>query len=278
MIRRMVLILAGFGLAATGALAQEAEPSPGEPAAAPAPELKALADSCSAHKFETMVVVDGSGRGKKVKICGQTGQSDADWLVTLRDSAAKVDADAAMAKPVKDQIVAALQAEIGRLESLARASAAASAPTIGIAMPSAPVVVPEAAPQYSSVPPLPAPKPRTAAGLATSASAPVDRPRLTIRCALPRETFVDCTRLARETQVLIRADEDLASGISVRFLRGGDQRAELDLGPLKKGESLREKLPGRVCSGVLRGKVQVQVLSKGKVAETLGPFALYCGS
>jgi hypothetical protein len=33
-----------------------------------------------------------------------------------------------------------------------------------------------------------------------------------------------------------------------------------------------------VCSGVLRGKVEVQVLSKNQVAETLGPYALYCGS
>lgn len=285
MTRRMALILAAFGLTATAAPAQQADPLPGEPAADPAPEsapeLKALADNCSAHRFETMVVVDGSGRGKKVKICGEQGQSEADWLVTLRDSAAKVEADDAMAKPVKDQIIAALKAEIARLESTVQAAAVPAptpAPAITIALPTAPVAVPEAAPQYSSVPPLPSPKPRTAAGLATSASAPVARPRLTIRCALPRETFGACTRLERETQLLIRADEDIAGGISVRFLRGGDQRAEFELGPLGKGESLREKLPGRVCSGVLRGKVQVQVLSKSKVAETLGPFALYCGS
>lgn len=77
---------------------------------------------------------------------------------------------------------------------------------------------------------------------------------------------------------MIRADEDVAAGTSVRFLRGGDARAELDLGPLKKGVSMREKLPGRVCSGVLRGKVQLQILSKGQVVETRGPYALYCGS
>lgn len=77
---------------------------------------------------------------------------------------------------------------------------------------------------------------------------------------------------------MIRADEDLAAGTSVRFLRGGEERAELDLGSLKKGGSLRERLPGRVCAGVLRGKVEVQILSKGRVADTLGPYALYCGS
>jgi hypothetical protein len=34
---------------------------------------------------------------------------------------------------------------------------------------------------------------------------------------------------------------------------------------------MREKLPGRVCAGVLRGKVQIQVLNDGRVADTLGP-------
>ena len=77
---------------------------------------------------------------------------------------------------------------------------------------------------------------------------------------------------------MIRADEDIAPKTSIRFLRGGDTRAELDLGALKKGQSMREKLPGRVCAGVLRGKVQIQVLNAGRVADTLGPYALYCGS
>lgn len=78
--------------------------------------------------------------------------------------------------------------------------------------------------------------------------------------------------------MLIRADEDIAEGTSLRFLRGGTSRAELSLGALSKGQSMREKLPGRVCAGVMRGRVEVQVLSKGRVAETLGPYALYCGS
>lgn len=259
-------------MAASGAVAQEAA----TPASEPPAELKALADDCSAHKFETTVVADGSGRGKRVKICGKPGQTDAEWLVTLRDSAKKVEADAGMTQVVKEQIIAALKAEIGRMEILAKRPSTTAVATIGL--PSQPVTVPEAAPQYSSVPPLPAPKPRASIKAASASTPPVIRPRLTIRCALPRETFATCARLERETQLLIRADEDLAGGTSVRFLRGGDERAELDLGPLRKGESLRERLPARVCSGVLRGKVEVQILSKSRVAETMGPYKLYCGS
>ena len=159
--------MAAYALGSTSAAAQEAETPPAEVAAEPPPELKALAESCSAHKFETMV----------------TASADA-----------------------------------------------------------------------------------------------VARPRLSIRCAMPRETCATCARMERETQLMIRAEDDLPAGTSVRFLRGGNARAELELGTLKKGASLREKLPGGVCSGVLRGKVQVQILNNGRVAETLGPYSLYCGS
>jgi hypothetical protein len=267
----MPLILAAFSLAATGAAAQEAGTAAGPPA-----ELKALAESCAAHKFETAVMVEGRRRPINLKICGKEGQSDADWLVTLRDSVTKAEANVGLDQPVRDRIVAALKGEIARLESLA-APAASAAATIAVSRNA--VSVPEAAPQYSSVPPLPAPKPRMAASsVSAAAAAPLVRPRLSLRCALPREDFAACARLERETQLVIRADEDLAAGTSLRFLRGGEERAELNVGTLKKGGSLREKLPGRICSGVLRGKVEVQILSKGRVAETLGPYALYCGS
>lgn len=273
---RMALILGAISLASGAALAQEAGAASDASASEPPARLRALADNCADHKFETVVVADGSGRGKKVKICGEPGQTDAEWLVTLKDSARKVEADQAMAQVVKDQIITALKTEIGRLEILAK-PASSGTPIATLTVPPAAVSVPEAVPQYSSVPPLPAPLPRASVTPASATKPPVARPRLTIRCALPRESFAECSRLERETQILIRADEDVA-GASLRFLRGGDQRADLDLGPLRKGESLRERLPTRVCSGTLRGRVQVQILSKSQVAETLGPYALYCGS
>ena len=269
---RIALILAGLSLVASAASAQQAQPA----ADAAGPDLKALADSCDARKFETLVVVDGSGRGKKVKICGKPGQSDAEWLVTLKDSARKIEADPQMAQAVKDQILVALKPEIENLERSSTVPTTVPVATIAIA--NTPVSLPEDTPRYSSVPALPAPKPRAAAGKLAAAAPPVARPRLTLRCALPRETFAACARLERESQLLIRADEDLPATASLRFLRGGETRADVQLGALKKGESLREKLPGRVCAGVLRGKVEVQILNKGQVAETRGPFALYCGS
>lgn len=275
----MSLILAAFGLAATGSAGQEASPS-ADASAAPPSKLETLAESCSAHKFETIVrnvTPDGRIRGSRVKICGEQGQTDAEWLVTLKDSMRKTESNRELTLTVRTQIVAALTAEIGRLEKVATASTAV-APLATIEVSHDPVSVPEAPPEYASVPPLPAPLPRVAASRGSASAPPLVRPRLSIRCALPHESFAECGRLERETQLSIRADEDLADGVSLRFLRGGDARADLDLGALKAGGGLRERLPARVCAGVLRGKVQVQVLSKGRVADTLGPFALYCGS
>jgi hypothetical protein len=275
---RMSLILAVFGLAATGASGQETAPADG--AESPPSALETLAESCSAHKFETVVknvTEDGRTHGSRVKICGEPGQTDADWLVTLKDSLAKTKSNEALTPAVRTQIMAALKAEIGRLDQSASAAATA-APRVTIEISHDPVSVPEARPEYASVPQLPAPLPRASISRASAASSPLVRPRLSIRCALPHESFTECRRLERETQLSIRADEDLADGISLRFLRGGDARADLDLGVLEAGATLRERLPSRVCAGVLRGKVQVQVLSKGRVADTLGPFALYCGS
>lgn len=291
---RIPLILAAFGLsAATSAQEAIADPlaSPDLAAPEPEPELKALADSCSARKFETIVAIPGRERGSRVRICGQPGQSDSDWLNTLRSSVKQTEANAALEPAVKEQIIAALSAEISKVEGTVAASAAAASavsaatdvPASAITLSEGTIAPAERAPEYSTLPPLPAPKRMAARGMAAAAgSAPADvapliPPKLTLRCASPRESFAECARLERESRLLIRAGEDL-QGTSLRFLRGRDTRAELDLGSLKKGDTLHEKLPGRVCSGVMRGKVEVQVLKKNRVADTYGPYHLHCGS
>ena len=279
------LIMAAFALGATSAAAQQAETPPVEAAVEPPPELKALADSCAAHKFETMVIAEGRRRPISVKICGKEGQSAADWLVTLKDSLAKTRSNAAMEPAVREKIVAALQAEIDRLESeAATASMTALSEDAAIDLPSVPVVPHETAPQYSTLPPLPAPKRRAPANLAGGAAAastaqeaePLARLNLRVRCGLPGETFDSCATLRGETRLLVQAGEDIAAGTVMRFVRDNDMREEIELGALKKGASLRFKLPGRVCRGVFRGKVEVQLVTKGRATETLGPYSLNC--
>jgi hypothetical protein len=290
MTKRAIILTIGLGLMATAAPAQlVTDPLGRAGASADETQLKSLVDSCPGHKFETTVVT-ALGRGSKVKICGEAGQTDADWLVTLQDSIQKTDADEEMAPRVKSQIITALKSEIAKLEATAGSNPIGG--TIKVApvefalnLPAGKVAPSERPPEYSTLPPLPAPKRSAPLKLAngtvlpaTPAPEPVARPNLVVRCAIPHGGFETCSRLERESQLMVLAEEDIPAGTSLRFLRGDDNRAELDVSQLKKGDIMRERLPSRVCSGVMRGKVRVQVMNKGQVAETLGPWALYCAS
>lgn len=288
---RATFLMACLGLLATAAPAQlVTDPlDDGQPAEAANPALKSLADTCAGHKFETTVVT-GPGRGSKVKICGEPGESDAQWVETLKDSMRKTQDNPGMGPRVKEQIVAALTAEIAKAEANAASAAGAEARQVSASefthgLPVESIAPSERAPEYSALPPMPAPKRSVPLKLsngtvlpATAPAATLVKPNLTLRCAIPHESFAACSRLERESQLMVSAAEDMPAGTSLRFVRGDDNRAELDVSQLKKGESLKQRLPGPVCAGVLRGKVRVQVLTKGQVADTLGPWNLYCGS
>ena len=109
--------------------------------------MKALSKSCSARKFETTVevIVDGKMRSSKVTLCGKVGQTDADWANTLKDAVKKVESNETMAQAAKDQIIAAFNAEIAKIEP---ANAVASAPPVA-------TTPPAASPEYATIPPLP---------------------------------------------------------------------------------------------------------------------------
>src|SRR5437762_90137 len=101
------------------ALAMTAAPAAAAAKEAPPVQMQKLLQSCDAHKFETIVEVAGAGevRHSRVKLCGTEGQSDADWIKTLEDAVAKTSVNLQMPAPVRDQIVSALRAEIGRLNA-----------------------------------------------------------------------------------------------------------------------------------------------------------------
>ena len=280
MTMRLVLILAATVLL-TGAAAAQEEAAP--------PEAKALLESCAARKFETTVGVtaDGKKRASKVKLCGKEGQTDAEWATTLKDAAAKVAANDQLPQAAKNQVTAALNAEIAKIEA---AIALAGAPLVAIepsdrpaeysSLP--PLPTPPAEPVasgYSTLPPLPAaPKVATAAAVAKPA-VPQRKPRLTIRCYTPGDIGGDgpCLSLQRETMLTVRADEHLAGGTSLRFLRRGDLRGEVALAQMRRGQSRRFKLPLELCSGVAGSKVQIQVVGgANQVVDSLGPYQLSC--
>jgi len=264
------------------------------PAAAPAAIPPVVAD-CDAHKFETIVhtTVDGKPKNSRVKLCGKVGQSDADWLHTLKDAVEKVGLNAGMSAEAKDQVIAALNVEIARLSPSAEATPPPT-PTI-IAPPPAVVALPPppfpstniAPVEYSALPPLPAPLPAPSVVARTAAAAvPVaprlPAPRLSFRCLAMNSGGAEgpCDLLERDMLVTVRADEDVAPGTSLRFLRRGDNRAEIELTRLRRGQTQRFALPPRVCQGVSGSRVEIQVVrasrSGPQVVDSRGPFDLRC--
>jgi hypothetical protein len=268
----------------------EASPSSGDPG----PVMTA---DCNARMVEIPVTMTVKGLPKqtKVKICGKIGQSDADWAVTLKDALGKVEANSRMPAAVKEQVVTGLRIEIAKLPV---ASAAAPpppkvspAPTIVPVTSAPPVLAPRPSidtsrAEYSTYAPLPAPKaapaPTTLAAAVAAAPPPLPAPRLTFRCLSTTSTAGDgpCDLLERGMVVTVRADEDIAAGTSLHFVRRGDDRAEVDLDALRRGQSKQFSLPARVCQGVSGSRVEIQVIrAAGKstqIVDTHGPFELRC--
>lgn len=279
-----------------------AAPDPGVPSA----RVKALLQNCDAHKFETTidVIADGKPKKSRVKLCGTEGQSDSDWLLTLKDAAAKTNANAAMPLAVRNQIVAALNLEILRLTSGgSRESRPTTAALDGIsplpAIPEGPApsaAVPLPAPRrsgpsasseaYASLPPLPTSPPPPVHVLPSIATASIPllaEPKMTFTCYVPGEVDGPCTDFGRDTMLTVSAQEDLPSGTSLRFVRNGERSADIQLAQLKRGKSERFALPSEVCRGINGGKLEIRVVRvapgagpDGEEVRSDGPFVLHC--
>jgi hypothetical protein len=246
---------------------------------------------CEAHQFQTIVhvTVDGKPHSSKVKLCGKTGQTDTEWLHTLKDAIDKVGANVSMSAEARDQVIAGLNVEIARLTPVVDAS---PPPPTTFALPSPSALPPQPSPflgapagvrvEYSALPPMPAPRPAASAGVIAANTPPLPAPRLTLRCLAMNSVSaeVPCDLLERDMYVTVRADEDIARGTSLRFLRRGDNRAEVALAQLRRGQTQRFALPPRVCQGVAGSQVEIQVVrvagSATQVVDTRGPYELRC--
>ena len=249
--------------------------------------------NCNARMAEIPVTVMAKGVPKetKVKICGKVGQTQADWEKTLRDALNKVSADGRMSPSIKDQIITGLKFEIAKLQGAAETTPrpqpqSRPAPLVAqsFAAPLAPKPpVDTGRAEYSSLPPMPAPLPAVSvAALAAAAPPPLPAPKLTFRCLSTESVAGEgpCDMLERGMLVIVRADEDIAAGTSLRFLRRGESRAEVDLATLRRGQSQQFSLPARVCQGVTGSRVEIQVVraagSKNQVVDSRGPYELRC--
>ena len=276
-----------------------------QPSAAATPqtpaEMDKLLQDCDAHKFETtvMAVVDGKQHQSKVKLCGTKGQSDAAWIDTLKDAMAKVKANEKMAPELREQIASALDLELERLgHGDSMALIANSAPSIAKPPPTVTPGIAALAPRagassassrplaqdYGSLPPLPAPKPAVAATAGVSAFLPsLPPPHMTISCGSTENpnALDPCGTLRTDTILFVKADEQMPAGTSLRFVRRDDPRAEVSLAGLRSGQTARILLPSKVCDGVVRSEVNIEVLRKPanaaeQVVDTRGPYDLHC--
>jgi hypothetical protein len=248
-----------------------------------------IAQLCKARQFETIVTyrLQGKMRRTRIRLCGEEGQSDSEWVVTLRDAASKLAASRAYPDSAKAQALQAIDAEIAkyeppapmakqRLDSSTAAPSSLNLPKPALSLPTAPA---EALPSsgYSILPPLdvkPAEPARTSAAV-NSARAPT----VTISCAQAHrpERPLPCSWVERDTVIAVRADEPLRAG-RIRFVRKGATRAELRLGQMRAGDIRSVKLPAAVCAGVLRSTLEIEVSDQQSLAAaaTRGPFTLRC--
>jgi len=293
--RRVALfVLASMMFAPVAAAPRKASPKA-------TPKLAATEDkliqSCDAHKFETVVdlLVDGQPKKSKVKLCGVEGQSNADWIGTLKDAIRKLEANKEMPAAQRDQIVSAIRAEIGRLSIVATpvpppkreateqpasplSRDYAALPPMPLPVPAPPSIErPPATPvQPSAIEPAPSPVP---VALPAPAPAPVVvLPKLSFACYTPGDIGGEapCAGFEHDTLVTVQSKGNVPGGAALHFIRNGEDRADVDLAPLSHGGSMRVALPPDVCAGFGAGRMELQVVVNGSRARSEGPFPLRC--
>ena len=295
------------GLGSASGWAAPAKKASSATAAPPDTKAQQLIQNCDAHKFETTVkeVVDGQPQQSKVKLCGKEGQSDADWVGTLKDAVDKLDANKEMAAEVRDQIVKALKTEISRLElqgaKTAFTSTAPGAKSSALDEIAALPPLPEPKPQvvasvpppptrqitppapmrdYAALPPLPTanvPPPHVLAGGASTSVAFLPRPKMSFSCFTPGEgADGPCTGFTRDTLITVRAGEDLPASTALRFVRDGDPKADIELTQLRKGKSVQLAMPTDVCKHAVGGRLELKIVRSGQEVGTDGPYNLNC--
>jgi hypothetical protein len=275
-----ILICTAFlaAAASSGAVPKKAAKRAQPPAAA-----KSLVQNCDAHKFETTIdlTVNGVAKQSKVRLCGTEGQSDSDWIHTLKDAVQKTAASVTMATPIKAQIVAAVNAEIARLSAppalLSDGTDIAHLPKAAATTPEVPL-----ARDYGALPPLPSASVVAPPHVLGPAGSTAPTPLLTLRCALAgdEDRPSRCDSIDKDTVLVVRADEAFSRGVEVRFVRKGNSKAELTLPAMRAGQTATLRLPPAVCAGVVRSRVEIQALGgsapAGTPAGTVGEYDLRC--
>lgn len=273
---RLALMGAAAALCSVAAIAQQSQEDSASQKSPP---------SCEGEIF--VFQAGPVGHVAKVTLCSKK-DATADELVRMFESAATtLSQNLRMTPEKRDDLVSQMRAKAAEVRagksSTATASLGLAPPTPNIT-PVRPATPIERAPEYTVLPPLPPPKPVVAATSAASASVALSRPQLRIECLNLADLAGagPCDSLERETIVKVLARDAVPAGTSLRFIRRGDLRAEIDLAQLGRGKSTQFVLPREVCSGVAESKVEIQIVRRakasdaGQVVDSMGPYFLRC--
>ncbi len=247
------------------------------------PDRVAQIERCQGHKFESRVEIDpATKRTTRIKLCGNPGASDADWVKTLEAAIVQIE-QRDMPPEARQKLIGDLRGEIARFAATSKPAATEQAANPFVTDPGAAASLAGTSERYetSVLPPLPAPKKSARTASAAIAAKPQPPMRIVMKCLERGQTGAGgtCDFLEPSTILAIRAVEGLEAGGTLRFRRRGDVRGEVALAPTQVGQSVRVKLPSETCRGVANTNVEIELLgpkSAGAVAARLGPFDLRC--
>lgn len=233
----------------------------------PAPTAADAARKVSDCDGQRFVFAWGVGANPtKVTLCSDKGASHEQVVRMLEDAANKLEGTAGLAEDRRTALVQQIRGKIAELEKAEKAKIA---------------VVPEPnvrSTLVSTVPPLPRPKASVPATTPASSALLLPKPRLAFSCYTPGEIGIDgpCVTFTRDTRLTIKAGEIIQPATSLRFIRNRDFRAEVQVGPMRKGQAKRVIVPREVCGGVVEAEVEIAVARGGHVVDTRGPYLLRC--
>lgn len=138
--------------------------------------------------------------------------------------------------------------------------------------------------QLRGLPPLPDPKVVKTSSGPYVPPPPIDRPRLDVKCVVTGAiSEAQCDELDRHGYVVVQARSAVGPGVALHFVLNGDDRGDIDLSGMRRGQRRNLTLPSDVCRGTAGGKLEMRVMVRPATgnhapqrAETIGPTVLRC--
>ena len=268
-------------LLAAPAFAQDQSPTPlldVPPVVEPPAEqqsVESAARKVAACEGEKFVFAWGAGSNPtKVTLCSEKGATHEEVVRMLEEAAVKLERMTSVSEDRRIVLVQQIRGKIAELKAV-EAAKAPSASRVASAPPPVPV------PGVTAMNPIVPPPVRAPAMTASAASSPailLPKPKLAFECYTPGDigTGGPCIALNRDTRLTVKAGEPIPAATSLRFTRNRDFKAEVAIGPMRKGQSVRLLIPRQVCGGVVETEIEVQIARGNYVVDTRGPYLMRC--